>query len=119
MQCLGLLLSSQTSFPCEERRVHISVSLVSAKRLDLNLWMRKGKAFLCCPGQRLGIHLYGGFYLRFSPAETEKLVFKRAFFQGYQHRLALSAGVQVKLQMDVFTPGKMERKERENVSGYV
>lgn len=43
----------------------------------------------------------------------QKLVFKEPFFQGYQRRLALSAGVQVKLQMDVFTPGKMERKERE------
>lgn len=66
-------------FPCEERRVHISVSSVSAERLDVNLWMRNGKAFLCCPGQRLGIDLDGGFYLHFSPAETEKLVFKRAF----------------------------------------
>ncbi len=39
-------------------------------------------------------------------------MFKRAFFEVYQRRLALSAGVQVKLQMDVFTLGKMERKER-------
>lgn len=63
----------------------------------------------------------GGFYLCFSPGKHREtyLCLKEPFFQVYQRRLALSAGVQVKLQMDVFTPGKMERKERENVSGCV
>lgn len=63
----------------------------------------------------------GGFYLCFSTGKHREtyLCLKDPFFEVYQRRLALSAGVQVRLQMDVFTPGKMERKERENVSGYV
>lgn len=96
---------------CEER-----LQSVSVKRLDVNLQMRNGKAVRDTDSGSIST---GAFIYASLLQKLRNLCLKEPFFQGYQRRLAVSAGVQVKLQMDVFTPGKMERKERENVSGYV